>query len=98
MSFLLCHVRGLGRVVFSLSRHSLVLTDSMRSRWRSRASSAPGPEPAERSQPGGDLPKVLSRVGRLSCPGRKHASSLLSGTGHEMVQRWTFSLANHHLA
>src|SRR5258708_39426005 len=28
ISFLLCHVRGLGRVVFSLSSSSLVLTDS----------------------------------------------------------------------
>src|SRR5258708_39859981 len=27
ISFLLCHVRGLGRVVFSLSSSSLVLTD-----------------------------------------------------------------------
>src|SRR5208282_4453613 len=55
ISFLLCHVRGLGRVVFCLSSFSLVLTDpcgrgGVREHPRERTRTA-GTEPARHPPP-----------------------------------------------
>src|SRR5205823_14341521 len=64
MSFLLCHVRGLGRVVFSWSSFSFVLIDpsgrgGVREHLRERTRTA-GTEPARHPPPGA----VLVSAGR----------------------------------